>query len=103
MDFINRYERAIVWILGYCPGQDKFAHTYAGLIIWLAAAVALRKPFGSLLPIVIVIALETANECVDRAAHGSWRWHDTIGDAAATWFWPVVLTAALRWIPSLKR
>lgn len=105
MDIADRYEHVISLIVSYCPAPDKFAHTYAGLTIWLLTAACLRTSLRSLVPLAAVIAAEVANEIVDRVAHGSWMWHDTLGDAAATWFWPIVLTVALRlkMLPAAKR
>lgn len=103
MDFPARYEAAIGWIVSLCPPPDKFAHTYAGLAIWMLAALLLRRSLASAAPLLVVIAAEVANEIVDRFAHGSWMWHDTLGDAAATWFWPVVLAGLMRWVPALRR
>lgn len=101
MDVFHRYEQAIGWIVSLCPQPDKFAHTYAGLGIWLFSGLLLRKPLSSLITLTPVIALEIANECMDRVAHGSWEWHDTLRDMAATWFWPVVLCFCLRLFPTL--
>ena len=98
MAFVSTYEATISWIVGHCGGSDKFAHTYAGLTIWLIGMMLLRRS-GTLVPLVIVIVAELANECVDRVAHGSWLWQDTLGDMAATWFWPAMLSAALRFLP----
>ncbi|MBW4329679.1 hypothetical protein KY084_02165 [Stakelama sp. CBK3Z-3] len=103
MTFPQRYEQAIIWIVSLCPAPDKFAHTYAGLLLWLIAALVMRKPLRSPWPLLVVFVLEGANEGMDRISHGSWQWHDTLRDMAATWFWPVVLTAALRWIPFLTQ
>ncbi len=98
-----RYEQFTAWIVSLCPAPDKFAHTYAGLAIWLGSAILLQRPLRSPVPLAIVIALEVANECVDRVAHGSWMWRDTLGDAAATWFWPILVTAALQRVKPLRR
>lgn len=103
MNFAHRYEQAINWIVSHCPAPDKFAHSYAGLMIWLLAAIVLRRPLRSLGPLLVVIAAEVGNECVDRVAHGGWMWPDTLGDAAATWFWPVVLWFAINRVPHLRR
>lgn len=87
-------------IVAHCGGSDKFAHTYIGLSIWLVGALVLRKSrirFEAAL--LLVVAIELANECVDRVAHGSWMWPDTLGDMAATWFWPALLTVSLRCFP----
>lgn len=102
MDFPQRYEQAIGWIVQQCPHPDKFAHTYAGLGIWLVAALLSRKPLYSFWTLLPVIGLELVNEGIDRLAHGSWQWHDTLGDMAATWFWPCVLFTCLRLFPALS-
>jgi hypothetical protein len=103
MEFLLWYERTISWIVSHCPDQpDKFAHTFAGLGIWLAAGLLLRKPLRSPWPLLAVIAFEVGNEVIDRLAHGSWRLPDTTRDLAATWFWPFVLFACLRLFPWLS-
>lgn len=102
MDFVHHYERAIEWIVAQCPQPDKFAHTYAGLTIWLFAAVLLRRKLSSPWPVVVVALCELANECVDRLAHGSWNWPDTIRDVIATLFWPTVIMLVMRWKPAIR-
>ena len=102
MLFIRDYEATIGWIVLHCGGSDKFAHTYAGLLFWLIGALASRRsraPFE--IGLMVIITLEIANECVDRIAHGSWMWRDTLGDVAATCFWPAILTIAIRSQPRL--
>ncbi len=101
MNFFQQYEAAIAWIVHLCPQPDKFAHTYAGLLIWLLSGLILRRPLWSIWTLVPVVVLELANEMVDRVAHGSWTWHDTWRDMAATWFWPFVLVACLQLFPAL--
>jgi hypothetical protein len=103
MDYAQEYEQIIRWIVLRCPAPDKFAHTYAGLTIWLLSAALFRQPLRSVWPLVTVIGFEIANECVDRVAHGSWMWYDTLGDAAATWFWPLLLMIMLQRIPRLRQ
>ena len=88
-------------IVARCPAPDKFAHTYAGLTIWLVSAVVLGKPLSSVWPLATVVAAELGNEIMDRFAHGSWMWHDTLTDMAATWFWPMVLSLAFKVRPLL--
>ncbi|MBO9601844.1 MAG: hypothetical protein J7496_04970 [Novosphingobium sp.] len=101
MNFPELYESIIAQIVRECPGPDKFAHVFVGLGIWLAAALALRKPFTSTIPPIVVALIEAINEIIDRIAKGSWEWPDTLGDAAATLFWPLLLFAALRLFPWL--
>jgi len=96
MEFAHRYEALIGWIVAHCPHPDKFAHTYAGLGFWLIAAFTMRRSLSSWPPLAVIIGLELVNETIDRIAKGSWMWHDTLGDMTATWFWPIVICAALR-------
>ncbi|WP_156135577.1 hypothetical protein [Novosphingobium malaysiense] len=103
MDIFHRYEHAINWIVSLCPQPDKFAHTYAGLGIWLLTGLISRKPLSSLWSLLPVVVLELANEAMDRVAHGAWQGRDTVRDMAATWFWPFVLCFCLRAFPGLSR
>ncbi len=79
-----------------CPAPDKFAHTYAGLAIWIAAAVLARKSLGSRLPLTVVILAEIGNEAMDWMFYGKLMLCDTLGDMAATWFWPIVIFLIFR-------
>ena len=102
MSLIQYYEQVIAWIVTHGPATpDKFVHTYAGMGIWLTAAILLRKPLASIWPLLPVIVLELANETADRLANGSWQWQETTHDIAATWFWPLALFCALRLFPWL--
>ncbi|EJL33776.1 hypothetical protein [Novosphingobium sp. AP12] len=101
MNFFEQYEHAISQIVLLCPAPDKFAHVFAGLILWLGSAVILRRHLASLVPLAVVVLFETGNEIIDFFAHDGWEWSDTLGDAAATWFWPAVVWAAVRLCPWL--
>jgi hypothetical protein len=101
VNFVEAYEHVILTIVAACPGPDKFAHMSAGLGFWLFVAVVLRKPLASWPPMAIVIALEGANEVVDRIAKGGWFWSDTLADVVVTLFWPALFFIALRLMPSL--
>lgn len=100
---IADYGHLMDWIvLTFAPTQaDKIVHTYVGLAIWLGAGVVLRRPLASRWPLIAVIAAETLNELYDYFFRVLWTWQDTKGDIIATWFWPFVLFAALRWLPWL--
>ena len=102
MSILHDYQIAIWQAVKHSGGPDKFAHTYTGLAIWLAATLALRRPRGAMLPLLVVIAAEIVNECIDRLSHVSWRWPDTSADMLASWFWPVVLTLVDRRWPVLR-
>ena len=103
MAFLQTYEAVMAAIVDRAPGADKFAHSYVGLAIWLGAAMVLRRPLRSAVPLAVVVVAECINEGIDRLTYGSWRWHDTLGDALASWFWPLVLMLALRRCPGLRR
>lgn len=98
MILASKYESGIDWVLRFCPDKDKFAHTYAGLALWLIAMLMMRKKFGSWNPLIVVMFFELANEIIDRIAHGAWVWVDTSGDIAATLFWPLLLTLVARFV-----
>lgn len=66
-------------------------HIHAGLFIYLAACVILRKPMRSPVPLLIVILAELANEYLDRVSTGSWRWDDTLHDILFTLLWPTII------------
>ena len=74
-------------------------HIHGGLLILLAARLITGRQLGSFHPFLWVLALELANEAIDRFNHGAWRWNDTISDIAHTLFWPFVLSLAIRLRP----
>ncbi|WP_260922951.1 hypothetical protein [Novosphingobium sp. 9] len=102
MKLVYLYEDLIRWLVSLCPAPDKFAQTYAGLAIWLGAALLMKKPLRHWHPLGVVIVAECLNECIDYLAHGGWMWRDTRADMIATWFWPVVIFAAIRVRPKLR-
>jgi hypothetical protein len=96
MDLLTDYTKLTEWIVNLSGGSDKFAHTYIGLAIWLGTLIVARRPIGTYWALIPVFLIEVGNECLDRAAVGSWMWHETLADIAATMFWPVVLTIVVR-------
>lgn len=96
MPFVTAYHRAIEMIVSWSGQTDKFIHIQLGLLIWLGVATLSRRSLRSWLPLTAVIVAEIGNEVLDRLFSGAWNWPDTLGDAAATWLWPVVLTLSLR-------
>ena len=96
MSFESLYHAFAVRVEQVQVAPDKFIHVQVGLAIWCLSALVLRRSLRSPVPLAICILAEVANEVLDRLSAGSWRWADTAGDALATWFWPVVLFAILR-------
>src|SRR5882757_1689781 len=65
---------------------DAALHLIAGLSVYCVADALIRRP-RSPLPLLLVLAIEGANELSDRLIHGSWRLENTMSD--------ILMTAAL--------
>lgn len=91
-DYHRLGERIVAW-----TGQtDKFVHVHTGLLVWLLAAILLKRKLSSWTPFAVAAAAEAANEVMDWLFFGQLHRADTIGDIAATLAWPLILTLALR-------
>lgn len=70
-------------------------HIHFGLAIMILVALALRKPVGSLLPWLAVLAAAVAGELWDAVDHmrmfGEWRTRTSLRDLFNTLLWPTVL------------
>ncbi|MBY0583424.1 MAG: hypothetical protein K2P68_10980 [Sphingomonas sp.] len=95
MSFVIAYHQLIEQILVWSGQSDKFVHMQVGLVLWLGTAVLSRQHLCHGGPLVVIVVFEVANEIIDRLYLGFWNLPDTIGDAAATWAWPVILVTAL--------
>ncbi len=95
MQLVYDYHGMIDWIVERSGESDKFVHVQAGLIIWSLAALVTGRRQGSALPLAVVLLSEIGNEIMDRLYLGNWNWPDTVGDAAATWTWPILLSIFL--------
>jgi len=95
MRLIADYHHWTGWIVHISGQTDKFVHVQVGLIIWLVGAAITGRRLGSFVPLGVVLLAEIGNEILDRLYYGNWNWPDTIGDAASTWAWPIVLTIVL--------
>ena len=100
--FAHRYSASKQQLLEATGATESLLHVHAGLLIFVAASLLLRKRMRSAWPIVLVGVFAIANEIVDwraslvpaTAATGA----ETLADIANTAFWPMVLfLAARRW------
>lgn len=70
-------------------------HVYFGLAIMILAALALRRPVGSLLPWLAVLAAAVGGELWDAVddirMFGEWRTRASLRDLFNTLLWPTVL------------
>lgn len=82
-------------------GLDQDAlHIYIGLSVLLAAGWVLRRPLGSLLPLIMVLAVALAGECYDLRFYLDTQrrlmWQESLHDVLNTLFWPLVLVLLAR-------
>jgi hypothetical protein len=70
-------------------------HVHVGLGIFMVAALLLRKPLSSTLPLALVFLAALAGEALDLRDDlrtlGYWRWRASLGDIVNTVFWPFVV------------
>jgi hypothetical protein len=82
-------------------------HIYAALVVQLVAAILLRKPLGSWLPWLAVLAVELANEAGDILLDETephiqqWQIDGAIHDFLNTMLLPTILMLLVRHRPSL--
>jgi hypothetical protein len=95
-EFASRYHGVTQAILEASGVNDKLLHVHAGLAIMLLARLVSGRSLATFLPFAAVAVAEIGNEALDALFFGAWRWDDTLGDAANTLFWPLVLMVGLR-------
>jgi cell shape-determining protein MreD len=82
-------------------------HIYAALVVQLAAAFLLRKPLGSWLPWLAVLAAAVANEAGDflldetESSIQQWQIDGSIHDLVNTMLLPTLLLLLVRYRPAL--
>jgi len=82
-------------------------HLFAGLLIWLAAALVLRRGLVSWLPLLVVLACALLNEAVDLWVElwpsPGMQLGEGTKDVVTTMAVPMVLFSSLRIFPKLVR
>ena len=75
-------------------------HIYVGLATFFLAAALIKRPLGSFLPWLVVLAVASTGELVDLrddiVSFGYWRWDASLHDIVNTVFWPTVLLLLAR-------
>lgn len=88
---------ALLWTTGL--SRDAL-HIYVGLGVLLVSAALMRRPLGSLLPWLAVLAAACAGEALDLRddlrTMTTWAWQASAHDLWNTLFWPTVLTLLAR-------
>lgn len=76
-------------------------HVYVGLATFLFAAKVFRRPIGSFVPLLAVLAIAMLVEAVDLrddlVTRGRMRWLASTHDILNTLFWPTVLMLVARY------
>ena len=78
-------------ILAASGMSDKILHVHLGLALFCLFTLLFPRR-SSWYPLLCVLLLELGNEVMDRLFFGTWRWSDTLPDAANTLVWPFLLT-----------
>ncbi|AMU95647.1 hypothetical protein AOA14_13615 [Sphingopyxis terrae subsp. terrae NBRC 15098] len=75
---------------------DAMLHLHAGMLIFLATALVVRRGLHDILPLGIVIIAACGNEVLDRINLGNWNWPDTRMDLFNTIVWPLATLLVAR-------
>ena len=86
------------WLGGETGASQELLHVHAGLLIFIIAALVLRRKMRSPVPLAIVIAFAALNEVVDWLSGGPPDSLEPLWDFVNTVFWPFLLfLIARRW------
>ena len=96
MAFVAKYESWKIATATWVGIDDWLIHSQFGMLIFVLAAITVRRSLASLFPLSLVIASEGINEWFDRLNYGSWRWPDTSRDLLFTIGWPLILFLCAR-------
>lgn len=76
-------------------------HIYTGLITMFVAALILRRPLRSIVPLVMVVLVCALGETIDMyddiAFRGYWKWNSSLHDFLNTLFWPTLIFLLARY------
>ena len=104
---MSGFQESKIW-LSELVGLPKDAlHIYVGMAVFLLAAILLRRPLRSLVPIGAALAAAVAGEAWDlyetwsagQRLHWDRSWHDVWN----TCFWPLVLFLLARYTRLFRR
>lgn len=77
MSVLQQYQSIIDWTEVSTGLPDSVLHLHAGLAVLVAARLVTGRSLRSFIPFAAVVAVEGANEVMDRLIWGSWRWPET--------------------------
>ena len=100
MDLLREWEGAKTALSDGLGLSRDMLHVHGGLALFMALILLLRRPRGSVLPLLLVLGVEIANEAMDFARYhlSGWPWRPgpTLRDVFDTLLWPTLLTLAAR-------
>lgn len=95
---VAAYGGAKAWLIAYTGAAEDLLHVHAGLLIFVVAALVLRRKMRSPIPLALVAFFAVLNEVFDWLAGGSYRALEPYVDIVNTMFWPTLLfLLARRW------
>lgn len=94
---LEAYKAMVLWIKHATAWGDAAIHVHAGLLLFCAACLLLRRPIRSGVPLVIVVLAEAANEAIDLVMQRNWSATDTLSDVCHTLAWPIACTLYAIW------
>lgn len=95
---VATYGGAKAWLVVSTGATEDLLHVHAGLLIFVLAALVLRRKMRSPIPLALVAFFAVLNEAFDLLAGGTHQALEPYVDIANTMFWPTVLfLLARRW------
>lgn len=92
------YSGIKAWLTASTGATEDLLHVHTGLLIFVLAALLLRRKMRSPIPLALVAFFAVLNEVFDWLAGDSHRALEPYVDIANTLFWPTVLfLVARRW------
>jgi hypothetical protein len=94
--FAINYGLAKAWLIEVTGASEPLLHVHAGLLIFVLAAVFLRRRIGSRVPLALVALFAIGNEIVDFFDPYPRTVQESVADLVNTIFWPAILFALMR-------
>lgn len=91
VEIIARYSAFKDWLSDYTGAGEGLLHVHVGLLIFVLAALLLKRRMRSPWPLAAVAFFAIANEIVDYVGPEPWPLWGSAADVINTLFWPLVL------------
>jgi hypothetical protein len=91
VEIIRHYSAFKTWLSEYTGAEEGLLHVHFGLIIFVVAALLLKRRMRSPWPIAAAVFFAIINEVVDYIGPDPWPLWGSAADVLNTIFWPFVL------------